>query len=758
MVLARRAGAFALAAFALAACETLDGRTEQFSPDPGAHVRGVDFSARPPQAPQPGTPASAAAPAGPDTQPVIVRGADGPTVGLPPSARGAGVRGGGRHEINLEATDIGVAARTILGETLGLSYAVDPRVQGTVTVVTARPVTANELLSQFEAALQLSNVLLVREGTAFRLIPAGEPVAASSLDGQGPQITPGYGLSVLPLRYVSGETLVQLLENFGVKPGSLRYDASRNALLIQGTAPERRMAIEAAQSFDQDWMANQSVGVFPVRNVAPDAILPELERVFDMREGGRGQSTIRIQTIARLNALLVVARSRALLDRAAFWIAKLDRADTEVSNLRVYHVQHGDAAKLAQMMNAMFASGGQGLAAEAATQLPPGSQLDLSGAGAGNAGPNGGSGAGGQNGQTGQDGQAAQPASQPPAQQSAISVQDKVPESAGGAGAPSGGGGRGPVLPDVRITANPENNTLLIYARGDSHRIIEQALSALDKPAAQVAIEATIAEVSLTNDLRYGVQYFLSSKDLDQGTNRGSVGLFGAAGATLARSFPGFNLLLGPQNEPRLVLDALRSVTDVRVLSSPAVVVMDNKVANLVVGDEVPITTRTAVSVTDPDAPIVNNIEFRRTGVILNVLPRITANGTVNLQVEQEISSVPRSSGGANLTPTISQRRIRSTIAVPSGQTVMLGGLISERASRGQDGLPVLGDLPVVGDLFRSNSSDGVRSELIILIRPQIIRDPFDAQAVAEQMRGQLRLMNSAPPAPLRRPQQQIIE
>nr|WP_111576338.1 secretin N-terminal domain-containing protein [Falsochrobactrum ovis] len=311
----------------------------------------------------------------------------------------------------------------------------------------------------------------------------------------------------------------------------------------------------------------------------------------------------------------------------------------------------------------------------------------------------------------------------------------------------------------ARVTANPENNTVLIFARPDQQRTIEQAIAALDRPQDQVAIEATIAEVTLTNDLRYGVQFFLKSRDLGLGRDHGSVGLFREAGsAALSRTVPGFNLLLGPETEPRLVLDALRGVTKVKVLSSPSVVVLDNKPAVLQVGDEVPIVTRTAQSVTDPQAPIVNNVEFRNTGVILKVLPRITGNGTISLVVEQEISSVQRSQA-QSLTPTISQRRVSSTVSVTSGQTVMLGGLISESQQRGRDGVPILGDLPLVGDAFRSNQNTAMRTELIILIRPQVIRDSLDAQNVAEQMRSQLRLMNGpSRNLPLRRPAQTLIE
>jgi general secretion pathway protein D len=633
---------------------------------------------------------------------------------------------GEEFEVNLEEAEIKVAARTVLGEVLGISYSIDPRVAGQVSITTSKPTPAPEILTVFESALRSSGVAMVRESDRLRLMPVNEVFGTAQLD-QGTTIQPGYAVTVFPLKNVSASTILPLLENFVARPGMVREDPSRNALIFQGTAAERTAAIEAARSFDQDWLADQSVGIFPVHNSSAATMMPELTRVLDIGEGGRGRNTIRVQPIERSNAILVVAKTRNQLQRAASWIERLDRIDASASNLRVYKVQHLEPRRLASMINEMFNGASASSASEdPAAQFPPGSQADDQ-----NQGTNG-----------------SQSADATPDQRMA----DEMPIAAGAENTNLSQGG-------VRVTANPENNTILIYARPDQQRLIEQALVALDRPQEQVAIEATIAEVTLTNELRYGVQFFLKSSDLGLGDNKGSVGLFTEASkAVLSGTIPGFNLFLGPDTEPRVVIDALRGVTEVKVLSTPSVVVLDNKPALLQVGDEIPIVTRTAQSITDPEAPIVNNVEFRNTGVILKVLPRITGNGTISLVIEQEISSVQRSQA-QSLTPTISQRKVSSTVSVTSGQTVMLGGLISERQQRGRDGVPVLSDLPLIGDAFRSNQNSATRTELIILIRPQVIRDSLDAQHVAEQMRSQLRLMNEpSTNVPLRRPAKTIIE
>lgn len=641
---------------------------------------------------------------------------------------------GEQFEINLDNADIAVAARSILGEVLRISYTLDPRASGQVSIVTAGPTSAEEILQMLENALQSNGVVMVRDNDRLRLMPATEALGVAQLD-QNVEIQPGYGVTVLPLRFVSANTVLPLLENFVARSGMVREDPGRNALIFQGTAAERRAAIEAARSFDQDWLANESVGIFPVQNSSAMAMIPELNRVLDLGEGGRGRNTIRVQPIERSNAILVVAKSRTLLQRTASWIERLDKADAASSNLRVYRVQHVDARRLASMVNEIFV-GTSSVTEDPAAQFPPDS---LPAEGMARAA-------------------SSEPANMGNLAQRMAETFPQQPEQ-GNVPAPGGSGSGNAMLANVRITANPDNNSLLIYARADQQKLIEQAIQALDRPSAQVSIEATIAEVALTNDLRYGVQFFLNSSDLGLGRNNGSMGLFREAGRqTIGRVLPGYNLLLGPETDPRLVLDALRGITEVKVLSSPSVVVMDNKTASLQVGDEVPIVTRTAQSVTDPDAPVVNNVEFRNTGVILNVLPRITANGTINLLIEQEISSVLGNQGNT-LTPTIAQRKVSSTVAVSSGQTVLLGGLISERQQKGRDGLPVLGDIPVIGGAFRKTTNFATRTELIVLIKAQVIRDSYDAQQVAEQMRSQLRLMNEPTrPVSLPRPVNTLVQ
>jgi general secretion pathway protein D len=643
------------------------------------------------------------------------------------------------YELNFENTPVTTVAKVILGDLLGLGYLIDPRVQGVVNLASGRPVPKGQLLYVLESALLLSNVAMVREDAGYRLLPATEAVGSAPLDRNG-VIAAGYGLTALPLQYVSAQALTKLIDSFATRPGAVRVDPTRNLVLIQGTSAERRTTVDVVLSFDADWMRGQSVGIYPVRNSTPEPIISELERIMDSGESGLGQGTVKFQPIGRLNAILVVTQKPDLLRTAATWITRLDRADATSTSVRVYRVRYGDARQLATILNDLFTGNRGGGALDSPTnQIAPSSGLITSSS------------------STTQQQQGLQiqgsrtqpggPTTDSP-QAAIVGVGSQATSAATISRSSTGPGGVG-ILPGVRITADTINNALLIYANQENYRIVERTLRDLDRPQLQVAIDATIAEVTLNNNLNYGVQVFLKSSDLGLGNDKGSV-IFNPVNASsvLGRVLPGFNFLAGSELEPRFILDALRNVTDVKVLSTPSVVVLDHQIATLQVGDQVPVATATATVLTGTGAPVVNTIDYRNTGVILKVVPRINANGNVLLDVEQEISNVAPNSNATSLTPTVSQRKVKSSISVASGQTVLLGGLISERQDQSRVGLPFLDKVaPAIDDVFSRNSRTVQRTEIIIFIRPQIIRDSVDAQRVAEELRTKLgNRVGRAPP------------
>lgn len=681
---------------------------------------------------------------------------------------------GSGYDLNFENAPVATVAKVILGDVLGAGYTIDPRVQGTVTLASVRPVAKADALYVLENALRMSGVALVRDRTGYRLLPANE-AGPGGID-RAASAEAGQGISVVPLRYVSAQTVFKLLDAFGVKATTLRPDNGRNTLIVTGSGSDRASAIDTILSFDADWMRGQSVGIFPVHNSAPEPVISEIEKIMDSGEGGLSQNVIKFQPIGRLNSILVVSQKPEYLKRAQTWIARLDKSDTEGFNLKSYPLRYGSAKPVTALLNEMLT--GRSAASEtnldsASSQISPGAGVSISSSSpSSSAGtspmaqlsalPTAASGA-------------APPGSAPSlnvrAAPSPTSGNSSNQDNSSGGLLGSGGKPGNGILPNIRITADVTNNAVLVYANGESQRVVEQTIHQIDRPQRQIAIEATIAEVTLNDQLNYGVQYFLASQkgSISQvfpgvtpsstaigsatttttttATTTGTTtpttaiepasnAVNAAAGALLGRVLPGFNLLIGSENSPRVILDALHGVTDVKVLSNPSLVVLDNQPATLQVGDQVPFSTGSATVLTANNT-VVNTIDYKNTGIILRVLPRANANGNVVLDIEQEISSVAAGSAGS-LTPTISQRRVKSSVAVTSGQTVLLAGLISESENKQRQGIPLLDSIPGVGDAFAHQTTARARTELILFIRPTVIRDAVDAHVIAEEMRSKM--------------------
>ena len=641
------------------------------------------------------------------------------------------------YDLNFENAPVTTVAKVILGDILGVGYTIDPRVQGTITLASSRAVSKADVLFVLENALRMSNVAMVRDRNGYRLIPAADATGSGFVDTDA-ATQAGYGVSVVPLRYVSAQAMLKLLDGFGVKPNSARVDNARNLIIFQGTGPERRAAVETMLSFDGDWMRGQSVGVFPIHNSTPDPIVAELEKIMDAGEAGLSQNLIKFQSVARLNAILVVTRKPEYLKTVATWIKRLDELDTAGVNLKVYRLHYGSAKLVAALLNEILVGRSGGGLDSAQSQIAPGGGLSIASSGGplaslsaqpptamAQAGAGGASAAGGLSAAGGAS------AAARPAGGGAVATNDL---SQGGAGGAFGGRSADALVQNVRITPDVTNNSILVYANQETQRIVEQTLRQIDRPPMQVAIDATVAEVTLNDALTYGVQYFLNTH------NVGLISTVGTAATTaLSGAFPGLNVLLGPAQAtmPNVVINALHSVTNVRVLSNPSLVVLNNQPATLQVGNQVPISTGTATVLTANNT-VVSTIDYRNTGIILRVVPRISGNGNVIIDVEQETSEVSQGTAAGSLTPTISDRSVKSSISVASGQTVLLAGLISDETDRSRSGIPIIDKIPGIGDLFSQQSSTKIRTELIIFIRPTVIRDPVDAHMVAEEMRSKL--------------------
>ncbi len=604
-------------------------------------------------------------------------------------------RPAGTITLNYPNVDVHDVAKSILGDLLGLNYAVDQSVSGTVTVVTAEPVTKRDVLPVFESALKASNLALIKQGNVYTIVALAEARKQARLvsGSEG-----GYGTEAVQLHYVNPTELKKILDPMVPENGILQADPGRNVLFVTGTGAERSQMRDLIRQFDVNWMRGMSFAIFVPRNSDARSLVAELDAMIN-QPGSPAASVVRLYAIERINAVLAITSEPQYLKDIKKWIAMLDRLGGENQRkLFVYRVQNGRSVDLAKSLSTAFGA-------------PGGNQVQ----------PNA------RSGPTAAAPMA--PAGYPPIMPNTASTTDNnVNDSAPGdsqvtsATTLSLGSSENPVT----ISSDETNNAVLVFATARQYAIVQDALAKLDIPPLQVVIEASIIEVTLNNNLRYGVQWFFQSGSSQGGISQGKT-------SVPVQDFPGFSYVFA-RNNVNVTLNALSDVTTIKVISAPRLLVLNNHTASMQVGDQVPVATQSSVSSDNPSAPIVNSIEYRDTGVILKVTPRVNDSGLVLLDIAQEVSDVSTTASSSIDSPTIQQRRIASSVAVKDGTTIALGGLIRDNTTTGSNGIPFLSQIPVIGALFGDKQDDNKRTELLVLLTPRVIRNSDDAVSATQEL------------------------
>jgi general secretion pathway protein D len=609
--------------------------------------------------------------------------------------------------VNFENAEIKSVAKAIFGDILNANYTIDPRVSGTVSLSTRRPLQKKQLLWLVEAALKTQGAIIIRKGDLYSIAPAQDASALGDVSIGRNRPATGYGITVLPVENISAEALGKILEGFGAPAGSVHVDPSRNLLIARGTASEREWIVDTALAFDVDWMRRQSVGVFPIKHGAPDAIISELNQMAD-------PSLVKFQSIARMNAVMAVTANPRIVNQVATWIQRLDRENSYGPQAHIYRVKYGDAKKLAAVLKEIFVSGASS-GATPADQVAPGGGVVTASAGA-----------------------------TPVAAATTDTKRAAITPNDARAADLDQSGETGLAATKLRIAADASENVVIVYASQKDYPRIERTLLELDRPLAQVAVEAVVAEVTLNDTLNFGVQYYLQNKigGVAQVTAANASSL-SQTSSTIAQALPAFTAFLGSASTPKVVLNALRDVTNVKVLSSPSLVVIDNQPAILQVGDQVPVQAAQGVSTVTSSPTIVNTYNYVDTGVILRVTPHIHRGSDVRLDIEQEVSQAVQNEGATTLTPTISQRKMKSAISVANGQYVLLAGLISQQQTKEKGGIPGIIDIPLIGNLSSNTANKAARTELIVFVKAQLIRNASEARDVAEDLRRRMPAVSS---------------
>jgi len=620
---------------------------------------------------------------------------------------GAVVSADDGYTLNFVDADLREVVRAVLEDALQLNYSVDPRVQGTVTLQTGRPLQRDQVLPVLEEVLRMNGAALIESNGLLQVVPgeqAGRLASNFSFDGSGGR---GQSIRVLPLRFVSATEIERLLKPFVSNPEGVQVDPARNLLFVTGSQRELASVAGLASALDVNSLNGMSFALIPLKNVAPETLTGELESVFNHPQGPVLSDLVRFVAIERMNAILVIAKQPHYLDEARSWIVRLDQGSADAENVHVYYIQNRRAADLAKILSEIFSLGGAHTTSDLSGLAPNLTPVTLDSDPINNG---------------------AEPVRQAPRDGLRAGSSNGIP----GSGEPISLKGAG----SIRIIADEDSNSLVTLASSEDYRSVEGAIRQLDILPLQVLIEATIAEVTLNDELELGLRWFFESGRANSSATFSDAAASSGA-AALGSVFPGFSYVFDTGNI-RATLNALRGMTDVKFLSAPTLLVLDNQTARLQVGDEVPVATQTSVSTTDANAPIVNSVEFRDTGVILEITPRVNASGLVILEIEQEVSEVTATTTSGIDSPTIQQRKIKSTVAVHNQETVALGGLIRDRLEKATTAVPLLSEMPILGNLFRSINDSATRTELLVLIRPRVVRNQDDARAVTEELRQKL--------------------
>jgi general secretion pathway protein D len=627
---------------------------------------------------------------------------------------------GGPVSLSFVNVDVQAVARAVLTDLLNTPYSLAPDVHTPITLRTPHRIARAEVLPAFEGALRAANLALVEQSAGgYAIVSVDQarnlaPVATDQLVG--------YGREAIRLQFVNAEQLRRLIDP--VLPGVVSSaDTSSNTLTILGAEGQRRAARELIRQFDVDWLRGASFGLFIPRRTDSRLIVPELDKVLNA-DSAPTRNMVRLIAMDRLNGILAVTTAPQYLDDVRRWVEILDQeGESTRRRLFVYHVQNGRAADLAHVLTNVFGQSSAGAPADQRTQkrqgamtgaLPSDSQPPSSGQGPSGSGGTPGLQSGGL-----------------PASTESMS---------------DDGGGRAQNVDaddfHARITDDEMNNAILVYASPRDYAVIEEALRKLDIPPYQVVIEAAIAEVTLTDSLQFGLQGLYSKGPTSVGVTQS------ATSALPIQNFPGFSALYTAKTISA-ALNALETITKIKVISAPKLMVLNNQTASIEVGEQVPILTGSATSTLTTGAPVVNSIDYRDTGIILKVTPRVNSSGVVLLDMAQEVSAVVSATTTATInSPTISTRKIATSVSVQDGEIIALGGLISDNRNDVNGGLPGLSHIPILGPLlFGDINHNDTRTELIVLLRPVVIRNVDDGRAVTDELRQKLKSMSGLLPS-----------
>ncbi len=694
-------------------------------------------------------------------------------------------------DLNLRNADL-VEAIRVLADTLGLNYTVDPRVKGTVNVRATGKLTESDILGIMESVLVVNNATLIKVGNLYKIVPLEKSLTESMPVFRRGEIPVGMTVQVVFPQQTSAKELVSVLKPMMSAGGGI-VEGSHNALILVDHPGNVEKLLQLIQMIDSQSLAQTLVRVVKVQNTDPNEIISELEVIFSAYGtlAQKGKFGVGFLPVQRLNSVMILANSGALMDRALYWVKQLDMRTDMLANIHVYHVENYKARNLADLLTQAY--GGTASAPTIKERKPEtgaralGGSAFGGGAGAGGMGTGMGGAAGGMGGAAGGLGSSQRTAGigGSGGATGAAGVGGLQTQAAGGAGAaapkeratPMGpGGAAGAAAKEgVRIIPDEENNLLVIVAPPHEWRIISRLLKSLDIMPRQVLNEVLVAEVRLSDELSYGIEFLLGATASPTAASTGTSGTSSTSGVAVASSSsavvaPGtiqgvsvsqpasaaFTTAGGltfvatdTLNKLKGLINLLASQGRVDILASPHIMAANNQEATIMIGEEVPTLTSQSVPLVSQTTSFqTSTVQYRNTGIILSVKPQINANGMVTLEIAQEVSSANTTSTGVSGTPTFTVRQAKTSLITGDNQTVVLGGLIREDKTTSQAGIPGLRKMPVLGPLFGSEKMSKQKTELLVLITPHIVTTLEEGAKITHDMKEKVGIEE---PPPLRR-------
>ena len=551
----------------------------------------------------------------------------------------------------------------------------------------------------------------------------------------------GYSVLVVPLRYVGAREMQRILEPFSREATAVRIEENRNLLIMAGTEVELRHLLDTVEMFDIDWMSGMSAGVFTLQNADVKSFMSEFDKIIGDRATSPLAGILRVIPIERMNAILVISPNPQYLEEAKKWIERLDSGSGEGVRFYVYNLQNQRAERVGPLLQQAFTGRSSAPLGTSAPTVAPGTPA----------------------------GQIVTPPSfqaqpaipvqnpgQPPVNPNAAAAVGAVAGAAAGAAARAITGEGAGIVRNVQVVADKDQNTILIVATPSEFSIIEQALRKLDVPARQVMMEVTIAEVKLSDQLQFGVDWLFKG---GAPSGRGSGGMFlqqpafnpavplptsaaGAAATGLQAVSNAFNYIINNANFPggvQAVLTLMDTYGNTRVIANPHIAALDNQKATIKSGNRIPINQQTLVGGTTN--AVTTTSQYIDTGVLLQVTPHINAGGLVTLDVQVEVSS-PGNVANSGDAPPIDTRSVQTLVSVPSGRTMVMGGLIQEQKGNSANGLPLLDRIPILGGLFGNQTTLNNRTELVLFITPRVVEAESDYEAVINDLRRKMETLD----------------